>query len=66
MTERVLNSWKEIAAYLGRSVRTLQRWERELGFPVHRSHGLRGSVMALADEIDAWVKGTFKRPVHKS
>ena len=31
-----LDSWKEIAAYLGRGVRTVQRWEREEGLPVHR------------------------------
>ena len=35
----VLNSWKEIASYLGRSVRTVQRWEREFGLPVHRPAG---------------------------
>ena len=31
-----LDSWKEIAAYLRRSVKTVQRWEREEGLPVHR------------------------------
>jgi len=31
-----LESWKEIAAYLGRDVRTAQRWERLGGLPVHR------------------------------
>ena len=31
-----LDSWKEIATYLGRGVRTAQRWEREEGLPVHR------------------------------
>ena len=31
-----LDSWKEIAAYLGRGIRTVQRWEREEGLPVHR------------------------------
>src|ERR1041385_1511743 len=34
--ERRLDSWKAIAAYLGRGVRTVQRWEREEGLPVHR------------------------------
>ena len=29
-----LESWKEIAAYLGRDVRTAQRWERLGGLPV--------------------------------
>jgi hypothetical protein len=31
-----LNGWKEIAAYLGRSVRTVQRWEKDFGLPVRR------------------------------
>jgi hypothetical protein len=32
---RRLNSWKEVAAYLRRDVRTVQRWEFE-GLPVYR------------------------------
>ena len=50
-----LDSWKSIAAYLGRGVRTVQRWEREEGLPVHRlAHEKRGSVYARKEEIDAW------------
>jgi Tol biopolymer transport system component len=50
-----LDSWKEIAAYLGRGVRTVQRWEREEGLPVHRLvHDKRGSVYAQRDELAAW------------
>jgi len=50
-----LDSWKAIAAYLGRGVRTVQRWEREEGLPVHRlAHEKRGSVYARRNEIDAW------------
>ena len=50
-----LDSWKEIAAYLGRGVRTVQRWEREEGLPVHRlAHEKRGSVYADRQEVDAW------------
>ena len=42
-----LDSWKEIATYLGRGVRTVQRWEREEGLPVHRlNHEKRGNVYA--------------------
>jgi len=53
----VLSSWKEIAAYVGRSIRTVQRWERELGLPVHRPNGKTdGVVIALPAELDAWVK----------
>jgi hypothetical protein len=50
-----LDSWKEIAAYLKRDVRTLYRWEKEEGLPVRRhTHGKRGSVYAYAHELDAW------------
>ena len=53
--ERRLDSWKEIAAYLKRDVRTVQRWERNEGLPVHRKqHGALGSVFAFAHELDAW------------
>lgn len=52
---RRLESWKEIAAYLGRDVRTVQRWEQRDGLPVHRlHHAKRGSVFAYASEFDAW------------
>ena len=52
---RKLDSWKEIAAHLGRDVRTVQRWERNEGLPVHRKrHGSLGSVFAYAHELDAW------------
>ena len=47
-----LDSWKEIAAYLGRGIRTVQRWEAEEGLPVHRlPHGKAGSVFAYP-EVD--------------
>jgi len=50
-----LDSWKEIASYLGRGIRTVQRWEREEGLPVHRlDHTKRGSVYASRRELTAW------------
>ncbi len=50
-----LDSWKEIAAYLGRGIRTVQRWEREEGLPVHRlTHEKRGSIYARREELAAW------------
>lgn len=50
-----LDSWKEIAAYLGRDIRTVQRWEKLEGLPVHRHlHQQRGSAFAYRGEIDAW------------
>ena len=50
-----LSSWKEIADYLGVTVRTAQNWEQERGLPVHRIPGARGPVYALADELDKWM-----------
>jgi TolB-like protein/lipoprotein NlpI len=53
-----LDSWKEIAAYLQRDVRTLHRWERAEGLPVHRHlHQKRGTVYAYPAELDAWREG---------
>ena len=50
-----LESWKEIAAYLKRDVRTVQRWEAFESLPVHRhQHKKRGSVYAHPAELDAW------------
>lgn len=50
-----LDSWKEIASYLRREVRTVQLWEKREGLPVHRHfHKSLGSVFALRSEIDSW------------
>jgi hypothetical protein len=50
-----LESWKEIAVYLKRGVRTVQRWERTEALPVHRHHhDKRGTVYAFRREIDDW------------
>src|SRR5262245_33147833 len=50
-----LESWKEVALYLNRSVRTVRRWEEKEGLPVHRlHHDKRGSVYAFRAELDAW------------
>jgi len=54
--DEVLNSWKEVAAYLGRGVRTVQRWEQELGLPVRRPRGKsRSAVIAFKPELDQWL-----------
>ena len=53
---QVLASWVEIAGYLGRAVRTVQRYEGKFDFPIHRQVGsARGAVTAYSDEIDEWV-----------
>jgi hypothetical protein len=61
MNERkILNSWKEISRYLGRGVRTIQRYEAEFGLPVRRPKGQsRASVMAFSDEINRWLEETL-------
>lgn len=55
LTERPLRGWKEIAAFLGTSSRSAQRWEEELGMPIYRLRGTTGSVVsAYPSELDAW------------
>ncbi|MGO9270922.1 MAG: tetratricopeptide repeat protein [Terriglobia bacterium] len=50
-----LGSWKEIASYLQSGVRTVQRWERLEGLPVHRHlHNKLGTVYAFKSEVDTW------------
>jgi TolB-like protein/tetratricopeptide (TPR) repeat protein len=52
---RRLESWKEIAVYLGRDVTTVRRWEKREGLPVRRlQHSRLGSVYAYTLELDAW------------
>jgi hypothetical protein len=52
-----LNSWKEIALYLKRQVRTVQHWEKREGLPVHRHfHNKQGTIFAFRSEIEAWGK----------
>ena len=51
-----LSGWKEIASYLGKGVRTVQRYERQFGLPVRRPAGKAwGSVIATKAELDGWV-----------
>ena len=51
---RELSSWKEIAVFLGISVRAAQNWERERGLPVKRLPGKRSVVSASPAELDGW------------
>jgi hypothetical protein len=54
---RRLTSWKEIATHVGRDVRTVLRWEKDRGLPVHRVPGVTGRVVfAYTDELDAWAQ----------
>ena len=56
----ILDSWKEIAAYIKRSEKTCRHWELVLGLPVHRLDGSpRAHVFAYPEEIDRWMKETL-------
>ena len=59
----ILESWKEIAAYLKRDVTTVQRWEKREGLPVHRHlHDKSGSVFARRPELDRWRHARTRAP----
>jgi PAS domain S-box-containing protein len=56
-SRQVLASWKEIAAFMQREVRTVQRWEQTRGLPVHRTPGApRASIYAYTDELEEWLR----------
>ena len=62
----ILSGWKDIATYLGRGVRTVQRYERELSLPVRRPAGKSAaSVIATKAELDAWVTASPFREVFR-
>ena len=50
--DRVLTSWSEIAEFVSRSIRTVQRWEEFYDFPVHHDGS---GLHALPREIDEWM-----------
>ncbi len=52
-----LNSWKEIATYFDRDIRTVQLWEKREALPIHRhEHSTRSSVYAYPSELDTWLR----------
>ena len=52
-----LESWKEVAAFFGRTERTVMRWENERGLPIHRLPGdLRSRISADIEELEAWLR----------
>lgn len=56
-TRDILDSWKAISAYVGRTARTCHRWEEELGLPIHRLDGSpKSRVFAYKDELDRWLE----------
>lgn len=58
----VLDGWKAVADYLGKSVRTAQRWNAESGLPVHKlGAGPREHVYAYRSELDEWRRSASRR-----
>jgi hypothetical protein len=57
----VLSSWKDIARYMGKGVRTVQRWEQHLGLPVRRPNGAAHKSAVLLDrsDLDTWLATHF-------
>jgi hypothetical protein len=61
--QKTLESWKQIAAYLDRSERTVWRWESTEGLPVHRrEHEKQDTVFACKHELEAWSRLRTKSP----
>ena len=63
-----LDSWKQIAAHLDKSERTVRRWQESEDMPVHRHpHRQRGSVWAFRTELDAWLQQRSQtQPIQES
>ena len=63
-TPRVINTWENIAQYLGVSVRCARNWEKKEQLPIHRlEHAKQASVYAFADELDKWRESHSTHPV---
>ena len=58
-----VESWKGIASFFQRDERTVKRWERERGLPVHRMPGERGGVFAYTDQLEIWLNSGGARAV---
>jgi hypothetical protein len=65
-SQQILSGWKDIANHLGKGVRTVQRYERDLGLPVRRPTRESGVVFAITSEIDAWVDACPMRATLRS
>ncbi|MES2394028.1 MAG: tetratricopeptide repeat protein [Acidobacteriota bacterium] len=56
VTDERIDSWKGVAAFLSRDRRTVQRWEKDRGLPVHRVPGGNGTIFAFKTELKAWLQ----------
>jgi hypothetical protein len=61
-----LRGWKEIADYLGVTVRAAQKWEKERGLPVSRLTGQKGRIFASLRELESWKKSIINNRKGKS
>jgi hypothetical protein len=61
----ILSGWKDIARYLGRGVRTVQRYEEQFKLPV-RHRRPRGTVSSTKADLDAWVLASMVREPEES
>lgn len=53
---KMLSSWKEIAQYFGKGVRTVQRWEKTLELPIHRPLNAPSNVvLARTSDLEEWM-----------
>jgi len=53
---KMLSSWKEIALFFGKGVRTVQRWEKTLDLPIHRPPGAPSNVvLARTSDLEEWM-----------
>jgi hypothetical protein len=62
---KMLSSWKEIAHFFGKGVRTVQRWEKTLDLPIHRPPGAPSNVvLARTSDLEEWMhRGAAARAV---
>jgi hypothetical protein len=59
----LLTCWKDIARYMGKGVRTVQRWELTLDLPVRRprGNGYKSAVVARPADLDVWLASRWER-----
>src|SRR5215469_3311049 len=60
---RRLDSWQDIAEYLGREVRTVQFWEKNAGLPIHREWTTTYGPMPMQPSWTPGCNNTLRRPL---
>jgi len=62
LQKKRLDTWKEIADYMGRDIRTCQRWEMEFDLPVYRmSQHKKSRVFCYTNELDDWIENKSQK-----